>query len=402
MTAADPQAAVVGAELFTVDVPESTLADLQRRLRDARLAADYGNDAWRYGVDGTYLTGLVEYWADGFDWRAQESAMNRYEQHRLEIDGIPIHFLRARGVGPDPVPIVLSHGWPMTFWDYREMIGPLSDPAAHGGDAADAFDVIVPSLPGFAFSSPLRSTGVGVVRTADLWVRLMVDVLGYQMFGAHGADWGDIISLQLGHKYPERIVAVHVTRPAHLRVMAGDRPWSTQMLTGNEGLDEDQRRNMLDFERAVATHVAVHVLDPQTLAYALNDSPVGLCAWILERLRAWADCDGDVETRFSMDDILTKMTLFWVTETIGSSMRFYADTAAYPWTPSHDRTPVVEAPTGVTVFHRDVTLAGHTDVPRGYYNLTFERHRYSGGHFAPAEEPAALVEDIRDTFRPLR
>jgi pimeloyl-ACP methyl ester carboxylesterase len=389
------------SEPFEIRLPDAVLADLQRRLEHVRLPRDFANDDWSYGTNGAYMEQLVAYWRDGYDWRARERAMNTLHHRRVEIDGVPIHFVHERGRGPDPVPIVLSHGWPWTFWDYRKIIGPLTDPASHGGDAADSFDVIVPSLPGFGFSTPLTRTGVNAWTTADLWATLMTDVLGYDRFGAAGGDWGALTTAQLGHKYADRLVGIYLTHiGATLDLYGNDRPWdpfsdAVAPLAGSE------RAEFIDWERRFASHVCVHVLDPETLAYAMHDSPVGMAAWLVERRRAWSDCGGDVERRFSKDELLDNVMLYWATEAFVTSVRFYAEAARYTWTPSHDRTPVVEAPTGYTIFLPDAIALPRDWIP-GYFNICFANERSAGGHFAPAEEPDAVIDDIRATFRPLR
>lgn len=391
-------------EQFAVHFADDILDDLRDRLRRTRWSDNFGNDDWSYGVNGDYLRGLADYWADGFDWRAQERAINRFEQYRVTLDGVPIHYLmrrgkRAEGV-PPPMPLILTHGWPWTFWDYRHVIEPLADPAAHGGDPADAFDVIVPSLPGFGFSTPLRQTGVGYLRTADLWHQLMTQVLGYPRYGAQGGDWGAIVTSQLSHKYAEHMTGIHVSLPVWPGVFSGPRPFD--LLGGIVGsLPPEVARTAIAAERTLASHITAHILDPQTLSYGLADSPVGMLAWLLERWRAWSDCGGDVETRFSRDDILTSATIYWATQSIGTSIRYYAEAARVPWVPSHDRSPAFAAPAGVTVFRADPTSL-FADGNLANYNLHYLVERHTGGHFAAAEEPAALVEDIRATFRDLR
>ena len=207
-------------ESFEINIPHSAVDDLHDRLRRTRFADDFANDDWSFGVPGAALRDLVDYWLDGFDWRAQEASMNRFAHWRVEIDDVPIHFVHARGNGPAPMPLILTHGWPWTFWDYEQLIGPLSDPAAFGGDPHDAFDLIVPSLPGTAFSSPLRTPGIGVVATADLWIRLMRDVLGYDRFAAGGGDSGSFVSMRLGHAHPEHVIGVHLNFPAVVTMAA--------------------------------------------------------------------------------------------------------------------------------------------------------------------------------------
>lgn len=389
-------------EPFVISIGDEVLEDLRRRLRHARLPRDFANEDWSYGTNGAYLRELIDYWLHGYDWRARERAMNQLPHRRTVIDGLPIHFVHERGRGPAPIPLVLTHGWPWTFWDYRDVVGPLSDPVAFGGDPADAFDVIVPSLPGFAFSTPLTRTGVNAWTTADLWLELMTRVLGYERFGAAGGDWGAITTAQLAHKHGERLLGIYLVNGwAALELFSGERPWDP-FAAYIAALSGDDRALFIEWSRRFASHVAVQVLDPQTLACAMHDSPAGLCAWLVERRRAWSDCGGDLERRFSKDTLLDHVMLYWATDAFSSSVRFYAEGARHRWTPAHGRSPLIEVPTGYTIFLPDTPhLAAQEAIPRPF-PVCFSKVRDSGGHFAPAEEPAAFVEDVRATFRPLR
>lgn len=387
-------------EHFTVAIPAQVIDDLRGRLLATRWPNDWANDDWSYGVNAAYLRPLVEYWASDYDWEAQQREINRFDHYHVRIDDVPIHFIRQPGKGPNPIPLILTHGWPWTFWDYRYVIEPLAAPQKFGGDPADAFDVIVPSLPGFGFSTPLTSTGVNFWRTADLWHRLMTEALGYQRYAAQGGDWGALVTTQLGHKYAKSLYGIHVSAPMQLDVFSGPRPYD--LLGGVfHHLPDDLKSHATAVERRLASHVTSHMLDPQTLAYAMNDSPTGLLAWLLERRRAWSDCGGDPLSRFSQDDLLTCATIYWATESFHTTARFYAEVARVPWQPSHDRKPMCETPSGVSLFRGDgAALFGDAMLPN--YNLHHLSQHASGGHFAPMEEPAALINDIRNTFRALR
>jgi pimeloyl-ACP methyl ester carboxylesterase len=384
-------------EPFKVAVPAATLVDLRERLARTRWPDDFANAGWEYGTNLEYLKELVEYWRDGFDWRRQESAMNAFSHYRTTIEEVPIHFIHEKGKGPRPMPLVLSHGWPWTFWDLHKVIRPLADPAAFGGDPQDAFDVVVPSLPGYGFSTPLRKTGFNFWRTADLWVKLMQDVLGYRRFAAEGGDWGALLTAQLGHKYADRLFGIYVHLLAPLDVFLGALPDAAEYGAGEEGWFEKN----LHFFTVESGYSALQSTKPQTLAYALNDSPAGLCSWLVEKRRTWSDCGGDVERRFTKDELLTAVTLYWVTQSFGTSARYYYECTHNPWRPSHDRRPVVEAPTGVGLFQKEVVL-----MPRRWAECYYDLRRWTvmprGGHFAPMEEPELLVEDVRAFFRPLR
>lgn len=377
---------------FRVAIDDAVLDDLNARLALARFPDDPGNESWAYGVNAEYLQSLVDYWRHDYDWRKQESEINRLPQFVTEIDDVPIHFVHIRGKGPRPVPIILSHGWPWTFWDMRKIIGPLTDPAAHGGSPEDAFDVVVPSLPGFGFSTPLRKTGINFWKTADMWVQLM-ERLGYSRFAAYGSDWGALITSQLGHKYADRLIGIHITLPMPLQVFGAPLPGPEYYGAGEEGWHE----RTAHFFAAESGYSAIQATQPQTLAYGLNDSPIGQCAWLLEKRRSWSDCGGDVESVFSKDDLLTTAMIYWVTQSGGSSARYYYECIHQPWAPAHDRMPVVEAPTTVSVFGKDITLFPRRWAEE-YYNLKRWDDYPDGGHFASVERPETVIQDLRKAF----
>jgi len=388
-------------EPFQVAIPEARPHDRRRRLANVNWAPENAKDDWSYGTNGKYLRELVAYWHDAYDWRAQEKAINAWPQFRVPVEGIPIHFIHAKGKGRKKLPLILTHGWPWTFWDFRKVLGPLTDPAAHGGDPDDAFDVVVPSLPGFGFSTPLTTTGINWWRTSDLWAQLMRDVLGYEKFCAHGGDWGALVTLQLGHRYADRVHGVHITGIAPLDFFSGDRPWAIG--GGLEAIAKGtgEKEALLAWEREFASHVAVQHLDPQTLAWAMHDSPVGLCAWILERRKSWGDTRGNVESRFSKDDLLNTMSIYWLGDSFATSVRYYAEAGRNPWKPDHANLPVVTAPTGISLFKPDMA-PGDMGWSEKYFNRVFFRVHEDGGHFAPAEVPDTVVTDIRDMFRQFR
>jgi pimeloyl-ACP methyl ester carboxylesterase len=383
-------------EPFTVAVPEATLTDLRERLARTRWPEDFGNDQWQFGTNTAYLKELVEYWRTQYDWRAQEKAINSYSHFRTTVEDIPIHFIHERGKGPNPMPLILSHGWPWTFWDWNKVIRPLTDPAAFGGDPKDSFDVVVPSLPGYGFSTPLRTQGINFWRTADLWVQLMAQI-GYPRFSAVGGDWGALVTSQLGHKYADRVTGVYLHLLYPLDIFVGAPP--DESLYAPE--EQAWLKKNLHFFAAESGYSAMQTTKPQTLANALNDSPAGLCSWLVEKRRTWSDCGGDVERRFTKDELCTIMTLYWATQSYGTSARYYYECIHNPWKPSHNRSPVVESPVGCAVFDEEVIIS-----PRkwaeSYYNLKRWTRMPRGGHFAPMEEPELLVNDIRAFFRELR
>ncbi|MEV6339506.1 epoxide hydrolase [Nocardia vinacea] len=393
-----------------IHVPDAALADLRQRLALTRWPDDVGNDDRYYGVDRGYLQELVEYWQHEYDWRRAESAINAYDNYLVDVDGVPVHFLRKPGVGPNPIPLILTHGWPWTFWHWSKVIDPLADPGAYGGDPTDAFDVIVPSFPGFGFSSPLsKHPDMNFWKVADLWHTLMTETLGYPKYAAAGCDVGALVTGQLGHKYADELYAIHIGSGQKLTLFEGDRGWD---ITGGrpipDGLPKDVYDRIIELEYRFGVHLAAHVLEPSTLAFGLSDSPAGMLAWILQRWMAWSDDGGDIETVFTKDDLLTHAMIFWVTNSIGTSIRTYANNNRYPWTPSHDRNPVIEAPTGITFVGYEnppgVTTADRVehfrDGDRGpWYNHVNLTAHDQGGHFIPWEIPDLWTRDLRRTFR---
>jgi pimeloyl-ACP methyl ester carboxylesterase len=380
---------------FTVDIPEALLDDMRRRLRTTRWADDFGNETWRYGVERGWLEEMVRYWADDFDWRAQEAAINRFSQVRVEIDGVPIHAIHVRGKGPSPKPLVLTHGWPWTFWDWKDVIEPLTDPAAHGGDPVDAFDVVVPSLPGYGFSTPLRTTGIGARRTAELWVQLMA-ALGYDRFCAAGGDWGAIVTSELGHAHSDHLMGVYLTLPMIPGVNLRDVP--------DDAYAEDEQWMAARSKEArptIMAHSTVHIHDPQTLAYALCDSPVGTAAWIWERRRNWSDCGGDVVGVFGREFLCTTASIYWLTNTIGTSLRLYHEHFTRGWPTIRDATPTIPVPTGFGISPKELLM-----LPRAWAEERTNLQRWTvfphGGHFAPSEHPEQVIPEYRAFFRDLR
>jgi pimeloyl-ACP methyl ester carboxylesterase len=386
-------------EKITVGFPDTAIEDLKDRLARVRWPIDPGNADWRYGTSREYLEAFTSYWLKDYDWRAAETAINRFDHYRVQLDDVPVHFIRKRGLGPQPIPLLLSHGWPWTFWDLAEMIEPLADPGAHGADPADAFDVVVPSLPGFGFSSPLTTTGIGASATARLWRRLMHDVLGYPRFGAQGADFGAIITQQMAQQRSDDLNGVHLNRykrPAGAHAVGTGNVTAEDYGPGEEGEWERQQAGL----PLGASHLAVHTHDPQSLAYGMHDSPVALAAWMLERRRAWSDCGGDIERAFSREFLATTLSLYWLTETFATSVRMYWETAHEPPAPV-PAGKVIAAPTAIGVLPRDVIV-----MPRRHAEEDTDLRRWTkyprGGHFGPAEVPDLIVEDLRAFFRPLR
>lgn len=385
------------AERFDVAVPEAAVEDLRSRLANTRWADDLGNRDWRYGVEREWLEDMVRYWHTEYDWRAQERVINRLGNFRVTIGEVPLHFVHLRSGNPNAIPMLLLHGWPWTFMDFHALLDPLSNPVAHGGDILDSFDVIVPSLPGFGFSTPLTQTGLGVPRLAELFASLMTQVLGYERFAVGGGDFGAVISLQVAHAHPERVIGSFTTIPFYPGL-------DLTAITAEQHAPDEQwmLARKAETQDLIASHFTVQSLDPQTLAYALVDSPAGTAAWLWERRRSWSDCDGDLLAVHDRDFLCTLASIYWLTGTIGTSLRIYWESYhSDPFLRLHDRIPAVEVPTGIAVHPKEVML-----VPRSLAAAGTNLQRWStmprGGHFGFAEQPLALVEELRTFFRPLR
>lgn len=398
---------------FHVAIPQETIDDLKHRLRATRWPADIDDDDTYYGTSSNYMKELVGYWANDFDWRAAERKLNECNQYRLMVDGSPIHFIKESGKGPAPIPLVMTHGWPWSYREWAKVIGPLTDPESHGGDSADAFDVIVPSLAGFAFSTPIDRPDMNFWKMAELWHKLMTEHLGYEKYAAAGSDYGALVTGQLGHKYADRLHGIWLSHRIHLDIFQGDRPWDiTRGAQIPGGLPDELHASIVDMQQRFASHVAVHMLDNQNLAYGLADSPVGMLAWIIRRWAKWSESNGDVESVFPREHLITNATIWWVTNAITTSIRSYVNANRYPWKPSHDRKPIIEAPAGITFLGFEnppgVTTGKRVqhflDDPReaDWYNPVYLKAHEHGGHFTAWENPDAVVGDIRATFRSLR
>jgi len=376
---------------FRIEVPDAVLRDLRERIARTRWPDEISGSGWDYGTNLAYLRELLDYWRDRFDWRAQERKLNDLSQFRADVDGLDLHFVHARGGGPDPMPLLMLHGWPSTFYEMTKVLPMLADPAAHGGDPGDSFDVVVPSLPGCGFSERPREPGMHKTRMAELFSKLMTDVLGYERFAARGGDVGAGVVSLLALDHPERVIGIHVSDVYRPYLGPGAR-----YFTDAERTFFDEERTWMEREGA---YDHLQATKPQTLGYGLNDSPAGLAAWIVEKYRSWSDCGGDVERRFTKDEILTQLTIYWVTETINSANRLYFERDRSPRRlESGDR---VNVPTAVAIFPGDIDRP-----PREWGERVYDVRRWTemprGGHFAALEEPGLLARDIREFFRPLR
>jgi microsomal epoxide hydrolase len=379
---------------FRLHVEDRVLEDLRERLARTRWPDEPpGGAPWQYGTDLGYLRELATYWRDTFDWRAQEQRLNGWPQYTATVGAIDVHFVHAPGVGPRPLPLLLSHGWPGSVWEFHKLIPLLSDPERFGGDSADAFSVVAPSLPGYTLSFRPGQPRLAAPAIADTFAELMVDVLGYPRFGAQGGDWGAFISAALGLNHADHVAGIHLNLLPLRRDEAG-------LLAGDDPESVAYRAELEHWLREETGYSTIQGTRPQTLAYALTDSPVGLAAWIVEKFRVWSDCGGQLETRFSKDELLTNVMLYWVSGAIGSSFWPYYARQHEGWLLPGPRS--VEVPTGYSSFPRDILHPPRALAERAFSNIQRWTVHSSGGHFAALEEPEALARDIRDFFRPLR
>jgi microsomal epoxide hydrolase len=377
---------------FRLHVPDAALTDLRERLSRTRLPDQAPGEPWAYGTDVTYMGTLVEYWRDHFDWRIQEARLNAFRQYKVRLHGIDLHFLHVPGKGPDPYPLLLSHGWPGSVFEFLELIPRLAEPERFGGDPADAFTIVAPSLPGYGLSFAPGQPRFGVEAIADCFAALMGDVLGYRRFGAQGGDWGSFITARLGYAYPERLSGIHLNL---IPVRRDPTMMSNPTLEESRFLDELQL-----WLKEETGYQWIQGTRPQTLAFALTDSPAGLAAWIVEKFRAWSDCGGDIEAVFARDHLLANISLYWFTGAIGSSFWPYYARTHGPWPiPAGE---VVTVPTGYCEFPREILRPPRSVAERTFTNLQRWSVMERGGHFAAMEQPDTLAREVREFFRPLR
>jgi len=377
-------------ESFRIEVEPAVLDDLRERLRRTRFPDQLDDVGWEQGTELGYLRSLCTYWSETFDWRAQERALQAFPHHRVPIRGRRLHFIHAPSPHPNALPLLLTHGWPSSVIEFLDLIEPLTHPEAHGGLAEDAFHVVCPSLPGYGWSEAPRARGWGPRRIAEVASELM-QRLGYARYVAHGGDWGSVISTWLGAQDPN-VAGLHLTMPL-------GNPRALQDAAG--ALSDEDRVILADLERFRREETAYQEIQgtkPQSLGYALQDSPAGLAAWIVEKFRSWSDCGGDVESRFDRDRLLANITLYWVTASITSSLRIYYEMRSA----GSDALPArVDVPTACAIFPHDILR-----MPRSWVEARYRVSRWtampSGGHFPAIEEPALLIEDLRAAFRALR
>ena len=371
---------------YRIDIPQGALDDLRDRLGRTRWPDELPGVGWDLGVPLDYLKGLAGYWATAYDWRGQEAALNEFAQFTTVIDGQNVHFLHVRSPEPEALPLLITHGWPGSIAEFLDIIGPLVDPAAHGGDPADAFHVIAPSIPGFGFSGPTHETGWNTVRVARAWVELMRR-LGYERYGAQGGDTGALVSPELGRIDPEHLAGIHVNNLL---------TFPSGQLDNLSGADQGRLKLMQRWQNEMSGYASIQSTRPQTLAYALTDSPAGQLAWIVEKFKEWTDPAAELpEDAVDRDRLLTDVSIYWLTATAGSSARLYYE-GAKSWGQANEPSAV---PTGVAVFPMDITIRS---IAESQHNIVHWTEFDRGGHFAAMEAPDLLVADVKEFFRPLR
>ena len=380
---------------FEIDIADAAIADLQRRLAATRMPDQIADTTWEYGTDSSYLSELIAYWQNDFDWKKQETELNQFDQFKTEIDGLDMHFIHQRSENPNAIPLMIVHGWPGSVAEFSKIVGPLTDPVAHGGDIADSYHVIAPSLPGFGFSEKPNAPGYSPEKIAHILAGLM-QRLGYEQYAIAGGDWGAIINRYLANNYPERLLGLH-----------------SNMVLAGPPADEAQRNNVSEEVNSLRTARTAYMLNevgyqriqgtkPQSLGYGLNDSPAGLAAWIVEKFHGWSDlpqgADGYLDNYFTKDELLTNIAIYWFTETITSSARIYYENSK---TPVAKPIEYIDVPTGVAVYPAEIFIT-----PRSWVAAAYDLRHYSlmeeGGHFAALEQPASYLNELNTFFRLLR
>jgi len=380
---------------FEISIPDSAITDLKQRLQSRRMPDQIPNTSWDYGTESGYLEELLSYWQNDFDWRAQETELNQYDQFKTEIDGLALHFVHQRSDNPDAIPLMIVHGWPGSISEFTNIIGPLTDPEAHGGNAADSYHVIAPSLPGFGFSEIPTARGYSPEKIALLLAGLM-ERLGYERYAIAGGDWGAIINRNIANHFPERLIGLH-----------------SNMVLAGPPADEESRNDVSDAESTLRTartaymvkevgYQAIQGTKPQTLGVGLNDSPAGLAAWIVEKFHGWTDmpqgADGDLDNHLSKDHLLTNISIYWYTQTITSSSRIYYESRN---TPAIKPISYIDVPTGVAVYPAEIYITPESWVAAAY-DLRHYRLMDQGGHFAALEQPESYIAELNTFFRLLR
>ena len=380
---------------FEIDISDAAISDLQRRLATTRMPDQIADTTWEYGTDSSYLAELLNYWQNDFDWRKQESELNEFDQFKTEIDGLDMHFIHQRSENPDAIPLMIVHGWPGSVAEFSKIVGPLTDPVAHGGDITDSYHVIAPSLPGFGFSERPSEPGYSPEKMAHILAGLM-QRLGYEQYAIAGGDWGAIINRHLANNYPERLIGLHSNMVlAGPPADAAHRDDVPETISSLRTARTAYMLNEVGYQRIQGTK-------PQSLGYGLNDSPAGLAAWIVEKFHGWSDmpqgADGDLDDYFTKDELLTNIAIYWFTETITSSARIYYENSK---TPVAKPIEYIDVPTGVALYPAEIFIT-----PRSWVAAAYDLRHYSlmekGGHFAALEQTESYLNELNTFFRLLR
>ena len=380
---------------FEIDISDAAISDLQRRLATTRMPDQIADTTWEYGTDSSYLTELLNYWQNDFDWKKQESELNEFDQFKTEIDGLDMHFIHQRSENPDAIPLMIVHGWPGSVAEFSKIVGPLTDPVAHGGDITDSYHVIAPSLPGFGFSERPSEPGYSPEKMAHILAGLM-QRLGYEQYAIAGGDWGAIINRHLANNYPERLIGLHSNMVlAGPPADAAHRDDVPEAISSLRTARTAYMLNEVGYQRIQGTK-------PQSLGYGLNDSPAGLAAWIVEKFHGWSDmpqgADGDLDDYFTKDELLTNIAIYWFTETITSSARIYYENSK---TPIAKPIEYIDVPTGVALYPAEIFIT-----PRSWVAAAYDLRHYSlmekGGHFAALEQTESYLNELNTFFRLLR
>ena len=377
---------------FALTVPDAVLEDLRERLARTRLPDEPPLEPWSTGTSVAYLQGLLKYWRDGYDWRAQEAMLNSFRQFSVPLAGIELHFIHEEGKGPKPMPLLLSHGWPGSVLEFHKLLPMLTDPARFGADPADAFTVVAPSLPGYTLSFEPGQARFGLEEIAEVFAALMSDVLGYKCFGAQGGDWGAFVTTRLGYAFAERIIGIHLNLLAVRR--------DPKMVANPTPEEKVFLEQLAYFLKEETGYQWIQGTEPTTLAFGLTDSPAGLAAWLVEKFRSWTDCEGNPENVLTRDEMLTDIMLYWVTGAIGSSFWPYYARMHGPWPIPEGST--VQVPTAYIDFPKEILRPPRSVAERMYSNIQRWTVHQRGGHFAALEQPEVLAADVRAFFHALR
>jgi pimeloyl-ACP methyl ester carboxylesterase len=370
---------------FRLDIPDAALQDLRARLALTRFPEKETPDDWSQGVPLAYMREIRDYWADKYDWRRGEAKINAFPQFMTTIEGLDIHFIHVRSPNPNAQPLLLTHGWPGSVVEFLKVIGPLADPAAHGGNAADAFHVVCPSLPGYGFSGKPTAPGWGVEKIADAWAVLMAR-LGYASYVAQGGDWGSAVTSAIGMRDTAHCKAIHIN-------LVTARPDPMDNLTEIEQRALAGMKHYQDWDSGYSKQQSTR---PQTVGYGLTDSPIGQAAWILEKFWAWTDCNGHPENALTRDEMLDNIMLYWLTASAASSARLYWQ--SFGSFSAGD----VNVPTGCSIFPKEIFVCSRRWASNRYKNIIHWNELDRGGHFAAFEQPELFVKEVRDCFRQIR